>query len=352
MLALLIGSLGTLALAPSFVATRTAPTSAARASGVSLQSVFKLPDEATAEADIARLNLECASDLPGSDNLNVETALDTLDEWVRRIRFDTDRHLYRFRENPAEYENSEPFYRMLMMTTVIQQGLGVRYNPERARNPDFRDSRDLFIHGLLGDSRTGTCSSMPVLSVALGRRLGYPLKLAQARSHLYVRWEHAGDKHLNFEATSQGLLMKSDEYYQDWPEPLSEGELASGAFLRALSPREELAVFLQMRGHCLEDNSRLAEAQVAYALAHQLFPSYPFALPFLAEAVQADLDRSPVFARRKMHAPARMPTAEESIRLADEINSRNSANLARLWRDSASPAVPWPAAPHFTGGMP
>src|SRR5205085_7410862 len=100
-------------------------------------------------------------------------------------RSETERHFYRFRANPAEFENSEGYFRMLMMAVVLYEDFGVRYNPARISAPApsedddhfFFDSRDVFLHGLLGSTRSGTCSSMPVLYVAIGRRLGYPLKL-------------------------------------------------------------------------------------------------------------------------------------------------------------------------------
>jgi hypothetical protein len=64
------------------------------------------PDELDG-VDIARINLLCAEGLPGSESLNIEQALATLDQWSKWAKFQIDRHLYRFRRNPAEFENSE-----------------------------------------------------------------------------------------------------------------------------------------------------------------------------------------------------------------------------------------------------
>ena len=50
----------------------------------------------------------------------------------------------------------------------------------------FADARDVFLHGLTGPERRGTCSSLPVLHVAVGRRLGYPLKLVTTKGHQFV----------------------------------------------------------------------------------------------------------------------------------------------------------------------
>jgi hypothetical protein len=128
---------------------------------------------------LAEVNLSLAADLPVADSLPVTKYLHTLDVWGERVRAETERHLYRFRKSPADYHHSEAYFRMLMMAVVLYEDFGVRYNPARVSRPGspedmsfFADSRDLFLHGLLGPRRTGTCSSMPVLYAAIGRRLG------------------------------------------------------------------------------------------------------------------------------------------------------------------------------------
>jgi hypothetical protein len=148
-----------------------------------------------ARCDIAFMNLLCAEDLPCAEGLNPEECLTTLDQWARRIRCETERHLYRYKTNAAQFDNSEAYFRMLMMSVVLYEDFSIRYNPDRIAVPAadctddrfFADSRDIFLHGLCGSRRMGTCSSMPVLYVALGRRLGYPLKLVTTKSHLFLR---------------------------------------------------------------------------------------------------------------------------------------------------------------------
>ena len=148
--------------------------------------------------------------------------------------------------------------------TVLQQDFGVRYDPcHRASSASaypkdnfFSHSSGLFLHGILGPRRMGTCSSMPVLYVAVGRRLGYPLKLVTTRGHLFARWEDDRER-FNIEATNEGLNCFPDEYYHHWPFELSEQEIKSGRYLRSLTPREELALFLQTRGMCLKAAGRI-----------------------------------------------------------------------------------------------
>ena len=46
-------------------------------------------------ADIAVLNLFAAKGLPGTEDLDVSSLLDTLDDWAERVKFEIRRHIYR-----------------------------------------------------------------------------------------------------------------------------------------------------------------------------------------------------------------------------------------------------------------
>jgi len=143
------------------------------------------------------MNLLCAEGLPGAESLKVNECMATLDKWAGRVDSETKRNYHRFREDPSYYYNSEAFYKMLMMAVVVYEDFGIRYNPKWITSPSetkqndhfFADSRNILIHGMLGSTPMGTCSSMPILYVALGRRLGYPLKLVSTKEHLFMRWD-------------------------------------------------------------------------------------------------------------------------------------------------------------------
>jgi len=237
-------------------------------------------DPELAESDIALTNLKCATGLPHAETLDLTRCLDRIGRIARQVRRETKRNLYRFRRCPKEWNGSEAYWTACMMITVLQQDFGVRYNPERIYDPDFRDSRDLFIHGMLFGSG-GTCASMPVLYVAVGRRLVYPLKLVHAKAHVFARWDDPQGRHwrhparFNIEASNQGLNVFPDEYYHTWPLEMQDWELAEGCYLHSLSPREELASFLAMRGHCLQDTRRFVEAAQVFRWAAKLAPKNP-----------------------------------------------------------------------------
>jgi tetratricopeptide (TPR) repeat protein len=160
--------------------------------------------------------------------------------------------------------------------------------PEAVGNYSFADARDCFIHGLLTGQRLGTCVTIPVLYVAIGRRLGYPVHLALAKGHVFARWQQDHGETVNIEATNLGLTTHPDSHYRAWPRPISDAEAAD--YLRPLTPDEERGLFLGTRGHCLEDNGRLDEALACYDRAAELQPR-PYFFAGHALRVRARLGR-------------------------------------------------------------
>lgn len=245
----------------------------------SLSALLALPPNKLSGLDIGQVNLLCAEGLPGAEDLNVSNSLTMLDQVATRARSETERHYYRFRKSPGEFENSEGFFRMLMLSVVLAEDFQVHYAPDKistvaeATGNDgfFSDSQYVFLHGLTGLKRQGTCSSLPVLQVAVGRRLGYPLKLVTTKGHLFVRWEDSLER-FNIEAAGQGVNHFPDDYYRHWPMEVSEHEVQAEGYLKSLSPADELAVFLSIRGMCLQAAKRYAEAEKCFEAATQLAP--------------------------------------------------------------------------------
>ncbi|MBA3313504.1 MAG: hypothetical protein M3552_09010 [Planctomycetota bacterium] len=114
--------------------------------------------------------------------------------------------------------------------------------------------------------------SLPVLFAAVGRRLGYPLFFVVAMEHMFLRWEEPGER-FNIECTSPGFEPLDDEHYLTSPKPLTEQDLATGLYLRNLTPREELAECFMMRGACLFDHLRVQEAMECGYRARLLVPN-------------------------------------------------------------------------------
>lgn len=329
---------------------------------VMLPRILDATPEAIAGSDIARLNLACAVGLPGAQQLDVAGTIAELDRWAEHVKAETERNFHRFRAQPGEFQNSEAYFRALMLIVALQGDLGVHYNPARISEPDFTNSKDLFLHGMVADANGGTCVSMPVLYVAIGRRLGYPMRLTLTKGHVFARWDGAERANpafrgrFNVEGTNRGLSTFDDAHYAEWPNKLTDAERANDWFLRSLDPAEELAVFLMQRGHCLEDTGRTAEAQVAYAMAHKLAPKSPEALAYLVNVVRgeaiarASSDPQAVAGNAKRDSSAQWTA--EGRRQATEI-ARQAIERGRIQPTTApsSPRPPpgGPIAPQIPG---
>ena len=256
-----------------------------------LAELLALKPENLATVDIGIMNILCAQGLSGAEDMKVADHQATLDQWAQRVKSETDRNFHRFREDPAYFYNSESFYKMVMMAVVVYEDFGIRYNPKwiappseiRADDHFFADSRDVFVHGMVGPQHMGTCSSMPVFYIALGRRLGYPLKLATTKQHLFMRWESPMER-FDMDATGKGIDRYDDEYYKKWPFPITEQEIQEEGYLKSLSPSEELSVFLAIRAACLKENGFYADAGEAFQAAYQYAPNWKANQAMLAYA--------------------------------------------------------------------
>lgn len=176
---------------------------------------------------------------------------------------------------------------MLCLITYLQRDLGIRYDAVWKEIPIeaealFDDSRRLFLHGII-EQKQGTCNSLPVLVTAIGRCLGYPLYLAKAMGHTFVRWEDAAER-FNIEATSLGFQARDDTYYHTWPKPIPEKALRQGFLLKNLTEDEENAAFFALRGHCQLDNLFVDEALLDYYVARTENPNDPNYLGYTAVA--------------------------------------------------------------------
>ncbi|MBT3201017.1 MAG: hypothetical protein HN350_14030, partial [Phycisphaerales bacterium] len=212
----------------------------------SLAALLAMTPEQLAEVDIAEMNLLCATGLPGAGNIDIDHCLATLDKWAEQVKSETDRHLYRASDPKwaKYYRNSEAYLRATFLLQVLQEDLGVKYDMSAATNFDFNDSRVAFLHGMIpgrgkfiDETPGGTCTSMPVMYVAVGRRLGYPLKLVTTNSHIFLRWDGmdhpnpAWRERFNIEGAGKGFSSFADAYYKTWPLKTTDYEVRFNRYL-------------------------------------------------------------------------------------------------------------------------
>lgn len=245
--------------------------------GKDFSCVFGLTPEQVANYDMAELNLLCGSGLNGTEKVDLNQFMKVLDDLARMVKKETKRNWVRFQRDPSEYQNSEAYYRMGMVITVIRQDFKARYNPKLITDPSkrsenevfYKDASNVFLQGLLTGDKMGTCASMPVLYVAVARKLGYPVYLVSTKGHLFCRWED-GKERMNFEGTGEGIRIDPDEKYHKFPFALTQQEIENSTYLKNLTRAQELAIFLDTRAACLVASNRNSEALIAQAQAVHL----------------------------------------------------------------------------------
>lgn len=285
-----------------------------------LAQLLELSTNDLEKCDIARMNLLCAEGLPGAENLKVNDDLATLDSWAQHIKSEIDRNFHHYRDDPAYFYNSTNFYKMAMMGVVLYEDYNVRYNPALIETPSettppddhfFDDSNDILIHGLIAGRHLGTCSSMPVLYVALGRRLGYPLKLVSTKGHLFVRWDSSSEK-FDMDATSKGVSHEDDGVYRQWPFPISDQEIREEGYLKSLTPAEELSVFLSIRGMCQTEHELRGDAMASFSQAYRYEPAWKANQVLLTQA-RARLARPTILVQQQPPMNPKIPDVPNPI---------------------------------------
>jgi hypothetical protein len=175
---------------------------------------------------------------------------------------------------------------------ALHRHCGVRYNADKigvSHDAPFTiDDMSVAaaIHG-----KGGTCATLPIIYVAVGRRLGYPLKLALGKAHLICRWEDPDSgKYYNL-GVSETPNIHSDDYYRNWPEPMSAEEESYFGYLKTLTPQQEHAHMLCMRGWVWETHGEFGKAAEAFAYAAELDTPWPRYTTCLRRAIRAWADR-------------------------------------------------------------
>ena len=246
---------------------------------VSARDLFEMPMENLDRVDIGRMNIICARNVIKSELIDTEKYVGKLDEWAAIAKRMEQKYLPSFERNAARYDNSLAKFKAVTLALTIQQDLKCGYNMNLiesgamsdVRSPRFfRNPDDVFITGLLKSGK-GTCASLPVLFVALGRRLNYPVFLAHTKGHLYCRWDD-GKECFNVEVTGQGVDTPPDSHYKGPPYNPTGDDIKSEGMLRNLTNRESLSVFLSTAAMNREACRDFGMAVIFYDIALRMCP--------------------------------------------------------------------------------
>ena len=275
-----IVSIVSLALGAATVMFATHPSNApTAASHRSVAQLIALSDAELEKVDIVEMNIAVAREIPGLEKLDCAAYRKIVDGWTDQFRRWLPTTEHAFRQAPEKYKNDINFFRLGMLAQFLDQQVGVAYVEQQKADQKrgvkgvwYTNPGHLLLHGLI-DTKRGTCGTMPALHVAVGRRLGWPVALACAKSHYVCRYDD-GKAVYNIEATDTGrggFAAGSDSDYMA-SEGISRKAVACGSDLRKLTAREMLGVFVQARARHYADTNKPVQAARDYALAHTLFP--------------------------------------------------------------------------------
>lgn len=247
-----------------------------------------LSDEELSRVDPVVMNLVVAKGIPALADLDIGRYVRLADEWAADLRAHMVAKEPEFYRTPQDWGNDIDVFRLGLVAWYCDIVLGVAYRedhrdiqvaeqelPREQRTVIYyTDPSDLFLNGVM-DKRRGTCGNMALLQVVLGRRVGLPVYLACAWAHYICRFDN-GKKTINIESTNTGKggfsLPSDDDILAH--EKLPSVAKQCGSDLRALTPREMLAMFLKNRGRHFDDTRRMDEAERDYLLARYLFPRH------------------------------------------------------------------------------
>lgn len=229
-----------------------------------------LSDAQLAAHDLAAVNLACAAGLPDAGSIDVADCRNRLDHYARCVAHYTDSRLDEFRRAPQVYKHSEPRFRVVCLVRLLRQQFGIHYNPAKIPADAPFDTADSFVHGAL-TGPGGTCATLPVVYAAVGRRLGYPLKLVTALRHLFTRWDDGRDR-FNIEANDHSINDPPDDHYRRGIFAATPGQEREWCLLRSLTPRQELAFFLSQRACRRADRGDYGHAARSFAWASLVHP--------------------------------------------------------------------------------
>ena len=246
------------------------------------EELVAMSREQMRHVDIGRMNLICFNEALPSDDVDIEQMTAKLDEWADHCRKQEVRFRKSFEKNPKHYDGSYAKFKAINLVLTIKEDFKCKYQMSlvesgvmaNIHSPSFfKDPNDAFISGLLQRHR-GTGSSYPVLIVALGRRLGYPISIKTTVGHMFCEWND-GTEWFNIDTNGEGVDTPPDDWYitgkigeygARWASEKSD------YFMRPLDNWECLGLFIETLGYCYEANGRMKDALQAYKLALRYLP--------------------------------------------------------------------------------
>ncbi len=162
-------------------------------------------------------------------------------------------------------KNNTVDYRIRCLNTVI-------HLHEKFRCiDDVTDRRqDYYYLNRFFDTKIGNCYTMPLLYVAVGQRLGWPLYVVHVPDHMFIRYIDPHFPIQNIETTSGGAHVPDEKYAKKFV--VNKNGRKSGTYLRTLTHRELLGDLVSTNANRFGRKGQTHKAIMYYKLAIKLNP--------------------------------------------------------------------------------
>ncbi|MCC6677436.1 MAG: hypothetical protein IT436_09850 [Phycisphaerales bacterium] len=245
----------------------------ARFAQLSARDLVAMSDAELEAMDPLVMNMVVAKGVPDLAGIDFAKYAKVVDGWAERIGAAlVAREPGEAATSPAYQADPDIWRTGGMAMALAGSSIGIGYS----RDVKLTNHADLFVPGLI-DTKRGTCSNMPVLYMAVARRLGWPLKAVVAADHMWCRWDD-GKKRFNLEATSStseggmgSFATPPDESYRKDFKVSPKAEEV-GSDLATLTARQTLGVYLQQRAGYYRESGKWADAEADLLMARLCFP--------------------------------------------------------------------------------
>ncbi len=189
-----------------------------------IERLSKLSEE---EIDIGNVSLLLAKE--AYPDLDVKKYSKQIDRMVEDIRKLTN-------------GSKDPDFRIRAINTYLYLDRGIHYDKE---DPYSKKDKNRFLNGIL-DTKSGSCTTMPLLYLAIAQRLGYPIYPAAAPQHLFLRYVTPNMEMENIEATGGGGYSSDEHYIKVMDIP--EKGIQNGAYLETMTYKQMLGDLITENG--------------------------------------------------------------------------------------------------------
>jgi len=216
----------------------------------------------------------------------------------------------------------DPDYRIRAMNTYLYKHQGFHYDMD---DPYTLKLKNLYLNGIL-ETKSGSCTTMPLLYLALAQRLKYPVYPVAAPQHLFCRYIFPDGRYRNIEATSGGGWSPDADYITDTEIP--QQGIEEGAYLATMT-------YQQLVGDLIAENASYWARQRQYLRAAKYYTIATRLNPKAAEVWRLQGYAFHHLARQARQMEADLPSVNlpaveriRSLHIANRINYQRRADHA------------------------